>query len=115
MLFWVVVVGNELGVGCNQHIVLDGDASGTHEERVGLYNYILAYLHVLSAHHRRGSHQTASFAKLSEDFVNQFIILFGKGHGVVQLEAELNLLYALRLLLWSQLAHINPNLFHVII
>ena len=75
MLFRVVVVGNELGVSCHQHIVLDGDAACTHKERIIHHHHILAYLHVLSAHNRRGSHQTASLAKLAEDFVNQFVVL----------------------------------------
>lgn len=54
----VMIVGNQLNIGCNHRIVFNSDSSCRHHQTATLYHHISSYLHLIEAHSAQRGHDT---------------------------------------------------------
>lgn len=110
----VVVVGDELHVGCDHRAVFDSDAPAGHHQAVVHYHHVAANTDFVETYAGEAGHHGCTFSEvLAEQFTNQCIILVREGHCVVEFEKDLSLAYTFGVLFGGRLSGIYSECFHI--
>lgn len=110
----VVVVGDELHVGCDHRSVFDGDASAGHHQAVVHNHHVAADVDFVEAYAGESGHHSRTFTEvLAEQFTNKCVILIREGHCVVEFEKYLGLAHALSVFFCARLSGIYLECFHI--
>ena len=109
----VVVVGNQLCVGGNHHVIVDGNASARHHQTSAHNHHIPANLHLVGTHEIERRQHHASLTDISfKKFFYQLIVFIGVGHRVIDAEYQFHVTHTTLHLLGSRLSGVNSECFH---
>ncbi len=110
----VVVIGDELNVGCDHRTVFDGNASAGHHQAVVHNHHVAANADFVEAYAGEAGHHGRTFSEvLTEQLTHQRIILIREGHCVVEIEKNLGLAHALGMFFCCCLSWIYFECFHI--
>ena len=109
----VMIVGDQLRIGGNLRVIVNGDPSCRHHQAAGHYYHAFANLHLMRSDNSYRCHHTRTLPHRREKLMQEPVIFLGHRHGVVQPESRLCLGGSQCEFLNSLIGAIYPFFFHI--
>lgn len=111
-IFQIVVIGDKLNICGYLDVIVDSNSSCRHHQTTGHNDYIAPEFHVGSPDTRKRSFDATSLAEIREYLMQQFIVLFGIRHRMVQPEDILPQLLCFCQFLCRLIPAVDSQFFH---